>query len=290
MKKLLNQSNHKPNEKGLAFTSTLRCKSNCLFVLLLIEPNEEIVKTNMRNFEIKEEGHRYYIGIDLNYSPENLAPDDCASLGDDIYQHLECLSINGLKPTERSKWHMTIGWLENKSSEYTPIADETYKKILPYIAQIITQFQSLELEITSFSANWGKTALHADFEEKTGQLETLRKQIKLMVEKVASEVEFKTAWPHALVAQTSKPPIDITQITPLNTGKTYQISNMSFMYYDEQTDKNIITDRFATALSNKSNKMFSGRFFQSEKSNMVNSSLQRFQKNEEGHGNALAKW
>lgn len=262
-----------------------------VLVLLLIKSNEEIVKTKMCHFEKKEAGHRYYIGVDLNYSPENLAPDDCASLGDDIYQHLERLSISGLKPTERSKWHMTIGWLENKNSEYTPISDETYKKILPYIAQIITQFQSLELEITNFSSNWAKTALHADFEEKTGQLEILRKQIKLMVEKVAPEVEFKTAWPHALVAQTSKPPIDATQITPINTGKIYQISNMSFMYYDEQTNKNIITDRFATTLSNKSNKMFLGRFFQSEKSNMVNSSPQKLQRNEEGHGNTtLDKW
>ncbi|QEY51891.1 hypothetical protein FQU71_11990 [Legionella longbeachae] len=255
--------------------------------MLLIEPNEEIVITKMHNFDKKEAGHRYYIGVDLNNSPEDLAPDDRASLGDDIYQHLDGLSISGLKPTERSKWHMTIGWLENKYSEDTPIVYETYEKILPYIAHIITQFQSLELEIIGFSANWTKTAVHADFEEKTGQLEILRKEIKLIVEKVAPEVEFKTAWPHALVAYTSNPPIDITQITPINTGKTYQISNMSFMYYDEQTNKNIITDRFATMLSFKSNPMFLGRFFQSEMARMGSSPPQKLEKNEEGHGNSL---
>lgn len=250
-----------------------------------IKYNAEIAETKTRNYDKKEPGHRYYIGVDLNNSPDDLAPDARESLGDDIYQHLEGLSIEELKPTPRNKWHMTIGWLENKDSEFTPISDETYQKILPHIAPIVAKCQNLELEIASFSPNKAQTMIHADFKEKTGQLDILRRQIKLMVEKVAPEVTFKTAWPHALVAQISTP-LDISQITPMKTGKTYQIANMSVMYHDEHTNKNVVAERFVTTATKKSSGASSVGFFQSQ-TDSVNLPTQQGPKKDEEQSNPL---
>jgi serine/threonine protein kinase len=210
--------------------------------------NESLISAQARNFDKVAKGHRYYIGVSLKRSSEDRVADARGKLGDDISQYLDGLSIDGLKPIDRDRWHMTVGWLENKNSEHTPISDAHYQKILPQIAPIIAKYNQLALEVSGFSLNREGNGLHVDFNEKSGQLLVLREEIKALVEEVVPEVVFKTARPHAVIARSSTK-IDRAKLTPFEGEKSYEIANMNMMYYDERSNGNVIAERFATNMA-----------------------------------------
>jgi serine/threonine protein kinase len=210
-----------------------------------IQLNDSLMNTPERNFDVVAQHHQYYIGVNLKSNPEDPAADTREQLGDDIVKYLNGLSIDGLKPTDRCRWHTTVGWLENKNSKYTPISDVNYQKILPTIAPIIAKYNQLALEVSGFSLNKEGNTLHIDFNEKSGQLFSLREEIKALVERIAPEVVFKTASPHAVIAR-SPTKIDSAKLKPFEGEKSYEIANMNMMYYDERSNRNVITERFAT--------------------------------------------
>ena len=211
-----------------------------------ISINQSIVASEGRQFDKKEEGQRYYVAISLKDAPTSgVGQDSRQTLGDDMAQCLENLGGQGIQRIDRDNWHVTVGWLENRASENTPISAEDYNRIAPAIASIVEKYAQLEFELSDFSPNEEKLGVHANFNEKTGQLESLRHEIKEMVHQIAPQVDFKFSRPHALVAS-SQAPIDKDKLTPVTTAKIYGISNIDMMYYDDKTHRPVIAEQYST--------------------------------------------
>ena len=225
-------------------------RTNRIDIDTAISRNQAIVASPQgRQFVQKQQGQRYYIGINLKKaSKADPRQDSRETLGNDIAQYIQCLANKSIQLSDRDRWHMTIGWLENNDSEDTPISAEDYLLIEQRIAPILDKYAQLEFKLTAFYPNHSKLHVHAGFIEETGQLDTLRQEIKTMVQSVAPHVEFKFTRPHAVIAH-SKELITKQDLSPVEQpAKPYSISCLDMMYYDPKTGGNVIAKQYSTRI------------------------------------------
>lgn len=193
--------------------------------------NETLSLSGTRSYEKHLPGQRYYLGINLPLKSE----DQRAALGDDITEQLS--RMGDIRLRERAHWHLTVGWLENKGDEGTPISYEDYQKIRTEIKLVLEQHQqSLKFQMIRIG-NWeGHENIHVSLKEEES-LSALRKAISEAVSRVAPHVEFKFSSPHIVVAS-SKTHVE----TLIQAPKKYQVSEIDIMYHDDKKGKNIITE------------------------------------------------